>query len=92
MMESLTHTIASTKKGIAMMDKYDDGGYSGSSYNTQPIWNRRYSNLSGRRGGSRTRGYSRDNDMMQRLSDMYQNARDDQEADMIQSIMNELNR
>ena len=30
--------------------------------------------------------------MMQRLSDMYQNARDDQEADMIQSIMNELNR
>ena len=92
MMESLTHTIASTKKGIAMMDKYDDSGYSGSSYTTQPIWNRRYSNLSGRRGGSRTRGYSRDNDMMQRLSDMYQNARDDQEADMIQSIMNELNR
>ena len=93
MMESLTHTIASCKKGIAMMDKYDDNGYSGVSYNTQPTWNRRYANngSSGRRGGSRSRGYSRDNgDIMQRLNAMYQDARDDQEADMIQSIMNEL--
>ena len=90
MMESLTHTVASCKKGIAMMDKYyDEGnGYSGT-------WNRRYNTngSSGRRGSSsRSRGYSRDNDMMARLNDMYQNARTDQEADVIQDIMNELNR
>ena len=79
MMESLTHTIASSKKGIAMMDKHYDDGYSGKRY-TMP----------NRRVTTRGRGYSRDNDMMSRLDDMYQNARDDREADVIRNIMNEL--
>ena len=68
-----------------MMDKYYDDGYSGTN-NMQSSY-RRYGN---RRGSSRSRGYSRDNDMMSRLDDMYQNARNDQEANMIHDIMNEL--
>ena len=96
LMDKVTHTIASTKKIMALLDQYfDNGGSSGrdGSYNISGTYsgNRRYTS-SGRRGSSRMRGYSRDNDMMQRLRDMYQNARDDDEADMIQSIMNELNR
>lgn len=86
MLESLTHTIASTKKAMAMMDKYFEDGYSGN----QQSWRRMSS--AGRRGSSRSRGYARDTDMMQRLDNMYQNARDDREADMIQNIMNELSR
>ena len=71
------------------------GGYSGTNYNTQPVWNKRYA-TSNRRGSSRTRGgYSRDSEkemIMQRLDNLYQSARDDQEADMIQNIMSELSR
>lgn len=99
MLDKLTHTIASTKKVMTMIDQYYDGGSSGKDgyYNISGGYsgmNRRYMNngSSGRRGSSRMRGYSRDNDMMQKLNAMYQDARDDQEADMIQSIMNELNR
>jgi hypothetical protein len=44
LMESLTHTVASTKKGMAMIDKYYDDG--------QSNWNRRPMN--NRRGGSRS--------------------------------------
>ena len=68
MMESLTHTIASTKKGIAMMDKYSH------------------------RRSSNRRARSRDYDIMQKLDNMYQDARDDDEAEIIQNIMNELSR
>jgi len=76
LMESLTHTVASCKKGIAMMEKYSTDDSS-----------KRY-----RRGYStRNKSYFRDNDVMARLDSMYQNARDDQEADIIRSIMNELN-
>ena len=104
MLDKVTHTIASTKKSILMIDQSEDsgssgrdgyynisGGYSG-GYNTQPMWNRRYANngSSSRRMSSRMRGSSRDNDMMQMLNDMYQNARDDQEADVIQDIMNKM--
>ena len=43
----------------------------------------------------RTRGYSRDSEkdsMMQKLNMMYQDARDNQEAEVIERMMNELNR
>ena len=50
--------------------------------------NRRYYDA-GRRGSSRTH---RDGDVMQKLTDMYHDARDDREADMIRDIMSELNR
>ena len=68
LMESLTHTVASCKKGIAMMDKYSH------------------------RRSSNRRARSRDYDIMQKLDNMYQDARDDDEAEIIQNIMNELSR
>lgn len=102
MMDKILHSIASSKKSILMIDQADgssgrdgyyniSGGYSGSMY-TQPMWNKKYGS-SGRR--MRTRGYSRDSEkdsMMQKLNMMYQDARDDQEAEVIERMMNELNR
>lgn len=94
MMDKITHTIASTKKGMAMIDQYADTRSSGrdGSYNISGTYsngmNRRYYDT-GRRGSSRTH---RDGDVMQKLTDMYHDARDDREADMIRDIMSELNR
>ena len=87
LLDKVTHTIASTKKGMAMLDAPRSSGRDG-SYNISGT----YSNGMNRRyyeGSSRGR---RDGDIMQRLNDMYQDARDDREADMIRNIMNGLNR
>lgn len=97
MLDKLTHTIASARKSILMIDQSDMGnGSSGrdGTYNINGTYsgmNRRYGS-SMRRNSSRTRGYSRDNDMMAKLNAMYQDARDDREADIIERMMDELNR
>lgn len=93
LMDKITHTIASTKKGMAMIDQYANNRSSGrdGSYNISGTYSgKRYMDLD-RRGSSRY-GYSRDNGMMQKLREMYQDARDDHEADVIERVMNELNR
>ena len=100
MLDKITHTIASVKKSILMISQSENGGSSGrdgyynisGGYSSQPMWDKRYGS-SGRR--MRTRGYSRDSEkdsMMQKLNMMYQDARDDQEAEIIERMMNELNR
>lgn len=93
MMDKILHSIASSKKSILMIDQADgtSGGYSGN----QPMWNRRYGSSGRRTIMSRNRGYSRDSEkdsMMQKLNMMYQDARDDHEAEVIERMMNELSR
>ena len=98
LMDKMLHSIASSKKSMLMIDQADDmNGSSGVSNGYSNMWNRRLmtnNGMSGRRS-SRNRGYSRDSEkdiMMQKLNNMYQDARDDQEADVIERMMNELSR
>lgn len=89
MMDKILHSIASSKKSILMIDQAENN-----SNGSSGMWNRRYTN-NYRRSSSRNRGSSRDSDkdiLMQRLDNMYQNARDDYDAEVIERMMNELSR